>query len=144
MNILPYPRTTLLRSTHYNTQTKASLSHYLPHSTQQLILRPKTMGIRYLYTNLRPYAHPATLAPDTEIFIDGPGMAHHVYEQCVRATASQDSQTTTANLWDSVIPYPVLQGAMIKYLHMLESCGVRMYCPSFLPSFLFAAAAAGR
>ncbi|PUU79703.1 XPG domain containing-domain-containing protein [Tuber borchii] len=81
------------------------------------------MGIRHLYTNLRPYARPATLEPDTKIFIDGPGLAHHVYDQCFCAAATPQSSDGD-NPWDSVIPYAVLQDGVIKYLRMLEGCGI--------------------
>ncbi|CUS08680.1 unnamed protein product [Tuber aestivum] len=83
------------------------------------------MGIRHLYTNLRPYASPTTLDPGTEIFIDGPGLAHYVYDQCLRASASQSPPADT-NPWDSAISYSALQDGVIKYLHMLESCGAKI------------------
>ncbi|PWW73252.1 hypothetical protein C7212DRAFT_284612 [Tuber magnatum] len=83
------------------------------------------MGIRHLYTNLRPYARPTTLDPGTEIFIDGPGLAHHVYEQCFSASASQSPRANT-NPWDNAIPYSILQDGVIKYLRMLESCGAKI------------------
>ncbi|KAG0641801.1 XPG domain containing-domain-containing protein [Tuber brumale] len=93
------------------------------------------MGIRRLYTNLRPYACPKILAPGTEIFIDGPGLAHHVYEQCF--SAAPPARPEDVNPWDSAIPYSVLQESVIKYLHMLESCGakiVKIYFDGALPA----------
>ncbi|KAG0129193.1 XPG domain containing-domain-containing protein [Tuber indicum] len=91
------------------------------------------MGIRRLYTNLHPYARPTILEPGTEIFIDGPGLAHHVYEQCY--SAAPPARPEDVNPWDSAIPYSVLQDSVIKYLHMLESCGAKMiYFDGALPA----------
>ncbi|RPA98362.1 hypothetical protein L873DRAFT_1808328 [Choiromyces venosus 120613-1] len=79
------------------------------------------MGIRRLYTHLRPYAHRETLEPETKLFIDGPGLAHYVYDQCLNA-----SSANVNNPWDTAPSYSLLKTAVLKYLRMLESCSAKI------------------
>lgn len=84
------------------------------------------MGIPHLYTHLRPYAHPETFppsppAPPTPLFIDGPGLAHHVYQLALCSTPQ-----ASGNPWDAALSYSTFQTALIRYLDELSAAQLHM------------------
>ncbi|KAH8145019.1 uncharacterized protein LAJ45_10929 [Morchella importuna] len=95
------------------------------------------MGIPHLYTHLRPYAHPETFppsppAPPTPLFIDGPGLAHHVYQLALCSTPQ-----ASGNPWDAALSYSTFQTALIRYLDELSAAQLhirKIYFDGHLPA----------
>ncbi|KAI5845577.1 XPG domain containing-domain-containing protein [Morchella snyderi] len=93
------------------------------------------MGIPHLYTHLRPYARPETFphpAP-VPLFIDGPGLAHHVYQLALSSTPLAAS----ANPWDAALGYCVFQAALVRYLDELSAAQLhirKIYFDGHLPA----------
>lgn len=90
------------------------------------------MGIPHLYNYLRPYALPESFssaaAQSTPLYIDGPGLAHHVYHLALCST-----RLTASNPWESAISYRDFQTAVVTYLDLLTEASFSMY--SSLPQF---------
>lgn len=90
------------------------------------------MGVPRLYTHLRPFARPETFPAGsggvpTPLFIDGPGLAHHVY----RLSCSSSSSALC-----SAPSYCELQAAIITYLDVLSASSLCMcVLPPPPPSF---------
>lgn len=87
------------------------------------------MGIPRLYNHMRPYARPepfsSTAAQTTPLFIDGPGLAYHVYH-----FALCSSPPTASNPWESALSYRDLQAAVVAYLDLLTETSFSMYYSS--------------
>lgn len=91
------------------------------------------MGIPRLYMHLRPYARPESFppaavspSPSTPLYIDGPGLAHHVYHLARPAAAAADP-------WESALSYCDFQAAVVAYLDLLAAASFCMYPPSARP-----------
>lgn len=88
------------------------------------------MGIPHLYAHLRPYARPesfppAAVSPSTPLYIDGPGLAHHVYHLARPAATA----AAAANPWESALSYCDFQAAVVAYLDQLTAASFYMYPP---------------
>lgn len=98
------------------------------------------MGIRNLYTRLKPHARPETFGSDprnaavgtTPLYIDGPALCHHVYHQLFCAATATAAATANVNAFECVVGYAVFAPAFGSYLARLQACGFEM-CP-FFPS----------
>ncbi|KAA8909375.1 XPG domain containing-domain-containing protein [Sphaerosporella brunnea] len=77
------------------------------------------MGIRHLYTHLRPYSRPETFSAGnpTSLYIDGPALCHHIYHHLF------NSLTRSGNAFETTLPYRVFAAAFLSYLSRLESSG---------------------
>ncbi|KAH0606052.1 uncharacterized protein H6S33_004509 [Morchella sextelata] len=94
------------------------------------------MGIPHLYTHLRPYARPEAFPPTppapTPLFIDGPGLAHHVYQLALSSTPP-----ASGNPWDAALSYARFQDALIRYLDELSAAQLhirKIYFDGHLPA----------
>lgn len=86
------------------------------------------MGIPRLYGHMRPYARPESFssaaAQTTPLFIDGPGLAYHVYHFTLCS-----SPLTASNPWESAPSYRDFQAAVVAYLDLLAEASFSMYYP---------------
>lgn len=91
------------------------------------------MGIPHLYTHLRPYARsesfPQADGRATPLYIDGPGLAHHVYRLALCST-----RLASSNPWESALSYRDFQAAVVLYLDLLEVASFSMYHSRTIPS----------
>lgn len=92
------------------------------------------MGIPRLTSHLQPYATLTNLGCNTpecshhhrkhkehNIFIDGPGLAYHVYYRAL------SQSPTVSNAYDAAPSYSEIGQATIAFLHELESYGLLVY-----------------
>jgi hypothetical protein len=77
------------------------------------------MGIPHLITFLQPYAEAEALA-GTNVVIDGPGLAYHIYYTCLSA------RPTAWNPFEAAPSYKDLGEACIAWLDGLRESHVEM------------------